>query len=200
MNVAIYSRVSTEDRQEPKNQLRALREFATIQGWTVTGEYTDRATGRNGDRPQFQAVMRDASRHKFDLLLFWSLDRLTREGAVKTIVYLDQLSRAGVKYKSFTEPYLDTTAVFGEMVVLLLATLAKFESQRLGERTKAGMARAKAEGKHCGRPREPFNLKLAQELRKDGLTITAIAKKMRVSRARVWTRLREPGKKARSRV
>jgi len=195
MRVAIYARVSTvaeEKGQDPKNQLIHLREAAAIQGWTIVQEYVDRATGRNGERPQFQAMLQAAARRKFDLLLFWSLDRLSREGAVKTILYLEQLARAGVKYRSHTEPYLDTTAIWGEMLALLLATLAKFESQRMGERVRAGQARARAEGVHCGRPAvklSPRRLATMRRLRAEGLSFSAIAKRCRLSRSMVWSRL-----------
>lgn len=104
MKTAIYVRVSTDDKgQDPRNQLRQLREFARKQErWTVVQEYVDHATGRNGDRRQFQAMMRDASRRKFDVLLFWDLSRLTREGIWKTLCYLRQLSDAGVEVQELS--------------------------------------------------------------------------------------------------
>src|SRR5438552_2325473 len=109
MRIALYARVSTENRgQDPLNQLLLLREFAAKQGWTIAEEYTDHATGKNGDRTHFHRMMKDVGRHKFECLLFYSLDRLTREGTFKTLCYLRQLTDAGVKYKSYTEQYLDT--------------------------------------------------------------------------------------------
>lgn len=192
LKVALYSRVSTDDKgQDPVNQLRQLREFSASQGWAIIEEYTDRATGKNGDRAQFQRMMKDAGRHKFDVLLFWSLDRLTREGTFKTLCYLRQLTAAGVKYKSYTEQYIDSLGIFSDAIVGIIGAIAEQERVRISERTKAGMARVRATGKHIGRPRggQDINLARARKLRSEGLSITAIAKRMKLSRAMVWSRL-----------
>jgi len=88
MKVAIYARVST-DKQDNANQLEQLREFASRQSWEVVTEYKDTVSGSGRrTRPQFDAVMLAASQGKFDLLLFWALDRLSREGIVKTLACL----------------------------------------------------------------------------------------------------------------
>jgi tetratricopeptide (TPR) repeat protein len=103
MRVAIYARVSTDDKgQDPLNQLLELREFATQQGWTVVREDTDEATATNGERTGFKQMSADVAKHRFDLLLFWSLIRLTREGTYTTLTYLHRLSDAGMKFKSYT--------------------------------------------------------------------------------------------------
>src|SRR4051812_27739347 len=118
MDIAIYSRVSTDDKgQDPLNQLLQLRNFARKNAWHVVHEYGDVATGKNGARAQFQQMMRDANRRKFDLLLFWSLDRLTREGTFKTLCYLRQLSASGVAFKSYTEQYIDSLGPFAEAII-----------------------------------------------------------------------------------
>ena len=90
---AIYGRVSTRDKgQEVENQLVQLREFAGRQGWQVVAEYLDQASGSTSDRDQFKAMFQAASQRKFDVLLFWSLDRLTREGVLPTLQHLTRLS------------------------------------------------------------------------------------------------------------
>lgn len=194
--VALYSRVSTDEKgQDPMNQLRELREFANSQGWTIVEEYTDRATGKNGDRAQFQKMMKDAGRHKFHVLLFWSLDRLTREGTFKTLCYLRQLSASGVKYKSYTEQYIDSLGVFSDAIVGIIGAIAEQERARLSERTKAGMARVRASGTHIGRPRKMCDLAHVRRLREAGLTYSAIAEALKLSRAVVWKRLNEPSRK-----
>lgn len=148
LRCAIYARVSTDDKgQDPLNQLLQLREFATRQGWAIVTEYQDEASAKNGERKGFKALFADAARHRFDVLLFWSLDRLTREGTFKTHVYLKQLTDAGVKFKSFTEQYVDSLGVFGDAIIGLLAAMAQQERIRISERTKAGISRLKAEGK-----------------------------------------------------
>ena len=107
MRIAIYSRVSTSG-QDTANQLVQLRAFAANQGWTVIKEFVDIASGKNGDRQQFKALFAAASRREFDLVLFWSLDRFSREGVFETLQYLQRLTGHGVGYRSFTEQYLDT--------------------------------------------------------------------------------------------
>src|ERR1019366_5303619 len=119
---AIYARVSTRDgRQDADNQVRQLRAFAATQGWTVVHEYVDRASGKRGDREQFQKMFSAASKREVDCLLFWSLDRLSREGTVETLNHLQRLTNYGVNYRSFTEQYLDSTGIFKEAVIGILA-------------------------------------------------------------------------------
>jgi DNA invertase Pin-like site-specific DNA recombinase len=90
MRVAIYCRVSTE-KQETENQAVQLREFAAKQGWTVYREYVDYESGAKADRGEFKRMFVDASRRKFDVLLFWALDRLSREGVLETLQHLRRL-------------------------------------------------------------------------------------------------------------
>jgi DNA invertase Pin-like site-specific DNA recombinase len=142
--VAIYGRVSTRDKgQEVENQLAQLREFAAKQGWTISCEYADRESGANRDRIEFQEMFRDAAHRRFDLLLFWSLDRFTREGVLETLTHLNRLTGAGVGYRSFTEPYFDSCGIFKDAVISILATIARQERIRLSERVRAGLARAR---------------------------------------------------------
>jgi DNA invertase Pin-like site-specific DNA recombinase len=180
MRTAIYARVSTKDgRQDTENQLRHLRDFAASQGWTVVHEYVDRASGKRGDREQFLKMFAAASRREFDVLLFWSLDRLSREGTVETLNHLERLTGYGVNYRSFTEQYLDSTGMFKEAVIGILAAVAKQERVRLSERTKAGLERAKAQGRVGGRPKaedaEPKLVAKVGRLRSEGRSIRAIA-------------------------
>ena len=153
MRIAIYSRTSTQ-KQDTENQLVQLREFAAKQNWQVTAEYVDNGcTGGNADREQFQKMFADASQRKFDLLLFWSLDRLSREGVYETLTHLNRLTSCGVEYKSFTEQFFDSCGVFRDAVISIMAVLAKQEKVRLIERTKAGLAIARAKGRRLGRPK-----------------------------------------------
>jgi len=180
MKAAIYARVSTRDgRQDAENQLRQLREFAATQTWTVIHEYVDRASGKRDDRDQFMKMFSAASRREFDCLLFWSLDRLSREGTVETLNHLQRLTGYGVNYRSFTEQYLDSTGIFKEAVIGILAAVAKQERVRLSERTIAGLERAKAQGRIGGRPKaedaEPKLRANVERLRSEGRSIRAIA-------------------------
>src|SRR5689334_23204942 len=102
--VALYARVSTKDgRQDTENQLIALREYAAKQGWKISAEYVDRETGGTSKRPHFQRMFADARARKFDLVLFWSLDRLSREGVLATLNHLERLTATGVNWRSYTE-------------------------------------------------------------------------------------------------
>ena len=93
MNAALYSRVSTRDKgQDAENQLRQLREFCERQGWTIVREFVDHATGKRSDRDEFQAMFAAASRREFDMVLFWSLDRFSREGVYETLQHLQRLT------------------------------------------------------------------------------------------------------------
>jgi DNA invertase Pin-like site-specific DNA recombinase len=155
MRLAIYARVSTKGvgRQDAENQLRQLRAFAESQLWIVVDEFVDRLSGKTADREQFQLMFQSASIRGFDVLLFWSLDRLSREGTVATLNHLQRLNSYGVGYRSFTEQFLDSTGIFKEAVVGILAAVARQEGVRLSESTIAGLQRAKAPGRVGGRPR-----------------------------------------------
>ncbi len=100
---AIYARVSTRERgQGTQNQLHQLRGFAAWQGWLIVSEFVDYESGSTDDREQFQAMFQAASRRQFDVLLFWSLDRFSREGVFETLTHLNRLTIYGVHYRSFS--------------------------------------------------------------------------------------------------
>ena len=96
LRVGIYARVSTVERgQDPENQLRQLREYAARLGWAVSQEYVDHVSGKSGDRPAFKRLLQDAAQRRFDVLLVWALDRLTRQGVLETFQYIRDLGRWG---------------------------------------------------------------------------------------------------------
>jgi DNA invertase Pin-like site-specific DNA recombinase len=184
---ASYARVSTDDKgQDPENQLAELRAWCANAGHTVSREFVDYESGRKGadKRKQFAALFDEAAKRKFDCVLFWALDRFSREGMAQTIIHLQRLSSYGVAFHSYTEPHLATdNELVRNILLALLSSLAKVEAQRIAERTKAGMARAKANGIKVGRP------KLAADLRHEiarraakGETSYAIAKALRIDR------------------
>lgn len=155
--VALYARVSTLGKgQDTENQLVQLRQFAATQGWTIAQEYVDRVTGKHSDREQFQRLFQDASQGRWDVVLFWSLDRFSREGVRETLNHLERLTSYGVGWRSFTEQYLDSCGIFKDAVLAILAVIAKQEAVRLSERTKAGVDRARRQGRVPGRPKRIF--------------------------------------------
>jgi DNA invertase Pin-like site-specific DNA recombinase len=156
MRVAIYARISTKDKgQDPENQLQHLRAWCANAGHEIVHEYIDRESGRKGTdgRKQFAALFDDAHRRRFDCVLFWSLDRFSREGMVPTIMHLQRLNACGIGFHSYTEAHLATdNELVRNILLALLASLAKLEAQKVSERTKAGMARARKQGMRIGRP------------------------------------------------
>ena len=174
MRVALYVRVSREE-QDSVNQLNQLHGFAAGLGQVVR-TYDDCATGKNGDRPEFRRMLDDAGRRRFDLVVFWALDRLTREGPLKTLLYLERLASSGVRFKSFTEPMLDTTTPVGELLIPILSWVAKQERQRISDRTRAGLETARRKGKRLGRPAGTrLDVATIATLHSRGLTTRAIA-------------------------
>ena len=154
---AIYLRVSSED-QHTNNQLPALEEWAVRNTLRIVEVYREEVTAwKNGHQVELKRLLSDALYGKFDYLIIWALDRLTREGAAKLMTLINTLGQRGVKVISIQEPF--TQAVMGpmgeiitELLYALYGCMAKLESQRRSERTKAGLARARAQGKHLGRP------------------------------------------------
>lgn len=184
--VLIYSRVSTAD-QDVQNQIAQLKGYADAQGWQVIDAITDTCSGATtvSERAGLGKVMTLAHQRRFDILLFWSLDRLSREGSRKTIAHLTQFETYGVGWHSFTEPYISTLGVFSDAIISLLAALARQERLRIGERTRAGLQRAKMNGKCLGRPRTPTErITQARHFRSQGLPFSEIGRRMGISRVR----------------
>jgi DNA invertase Pin-like site-specific DNA recombinase len=185
---ALYGRVSTKAEkglQDPEVQLRQLRKFATTQKWKVTAEYVDHESGAKTDRPQFKNMMDAASRREFDVLLFWSLDRFSREGIVPVLTSLNHLTGYGVKYRSFQEAYIDTTMPMGDLIAAFAAKLAELERKRIQERVKAGLEKARADGKVLGRPRNVVDRPKVWALRDSGRSIREIAAALQLSHGTV---------------
>jgi DNA invertase Pin-like site-specific DNA recombinase len=186
MKVAIYARVSTRDKgQDTENQAVQLREFAAKQGWTVVREYIDHESGGRSDRAQFQRMFEDASRRKFDLLVFWSLDRLSREGVLPTLKHLERLTSYNVAWRSFTEQYFDSCGPFRDAVIAIIASLARQEKIRISERTRAGLAIARSKGRQIGRPRLDIQPAEISRLRATGMSLRAIGRQLGISDASV---------------
>jgi DNA invertase Pin-like site-specific DNA recombinase len=181
MNIAIYCRVSTT-KQDNENQLAQLQEFATKQDWSVYDAYIDQESGSTSDRPEFKRLFADASKRKFDLVLFWALDRLSREGVLETLQHLNRLTSYGVGFRSYTEQFFDSCGVFKDAVIAIMATLAKQERIKRAERTRAGLAIARAKGKVLGRPKtvSTYSADIVR-LKAQGHSLRAIGKTLGIS-------------------
>ena len=182
MRVAIYARVSTRDKgQDPKNQVHQLRTFAEQHG-TLYKVFTEEVSGGKSDRTEFKQLLLEAYQKRFDLVVFWRLDRFSREGALPTLKYLKELRDHGVNYKSFTEPYLDSLGPFGDVIVSMLATIAAQDLIKISENTKAALAKKKAAGIRLDAPvKSEVIIAQAQALKEGGKSNGAIARTLGIS-------------------
>ncbi|MFD1874487.1 recombinase family protein [Hymenobacter bucti] len=182
MRVAIYARVSTKDKgQDTENQLHQLRAFAERHG-TIYQVFTDQESGGKADRTDFKQLLLAAYQQKFDLVVFWRLDRFSWEGALSTLRYLKELKDHGVNYKSFTEPYLDSLGPFGDVIVSLLATIAAQDLIKISENTKAALAKKKAAGVQLGAPtKSAETVEQVRRLKTGGASNQAIARAFKMS-------------------
>lgn len=184
MRTVIYVRVSTTQKgQDVDNQLLVLREYCRKMDYQIINEYMDEVSGGTSDRPSFKKLFADAAKRKFDLVLFWSLDRWTREGTRATIKYMEQLESYGVGFKSYSEQYIDSCGIFKDVIISLLSTLAKQEKIRISERVKAGLARTKKKG---GRPAVQLEvIEKIKELKSKGFSNRSIGKDLKISHSTV---------------
>jgi DNA invertase Pin-like site-specific DNA recombinase len=190
MRAAIYARVSTKDKgQDVENQLVQLRRYARAQRWEIV-EYVDHETGKHADREAFKRMFQAATRREIDVVLVWALDRLTREGVYETFAHIRVLTNHGVAFESLTEAHFRTTGPAGELMLAIAAWIAKQERIRISDRTKAGLARARAEGRVGGRRQKVFSRDKAQLLRDSGLSWRAVARKMGVAQSTIRGALR----------
>jgi DNA invertase Pin-like site-specific DNA recombinase len=191
--VAIYARVSKAQGQDTENQLAQVRTFCAASGWEIVAEFIDHCTGKHSDREKLQAMFTAASRREFDFLVTWALDRLSREGVAKTFDHIKILRSYGVEYISFTEPHFRTTGPAGELMIAVAAWIAEQERKRISERTKAGLAKARRQGRMGGRRMLVIDRDKLAELDESGLTMREIASEMGVSAAYVCRALKAAG-------
>ncbi len=184
MKVTIYVRVSTE-KQDLNSQLWPLLDFAKRRGYEVVKVYKDIATGKNRDRAAFQNLMLDAHQGKFEGIIVWALDRLTREGVMQTHTLYEQLGKMNVGIISYTEQWLDTTGELARNIMITVtASLAKLEREKISERTKMGLERVRMQGKKLGRPRMDQSVRdSAIRLVQRGMGVRETARRLEVSPA-----------------
>jgi len=191
---AIYARVSTRD-QGPKTQLRELDRVAKARGFATTHRLIEYETGAKPDRPQLTLLMDLGRRREIDIVLVWRFDRFARSGQ-QLLDALTHFRAWGVDFISLHDP-VDTTSTAGEFLFTIFAAIAAFERQLLGERVRAGLARAREEGKQLGRPPLPpdkvaeirrllrrgySNRKAAAELHVSEAVVRKYARRTRVQR------------------
>jgi DNA invertase Pin-like site-specific DNA recombinase len=185
---ALYMRVSTLD-QHPETQLYDLRQMAAQCGLQIIEEYTDMISGAKAKRPGLGAMLRDARRGRFDVVLVWASDRVAR--SVKHFLeVLDELNRLNIEFVSFREQ-IDTGGPLGRAVVVIISAIAELERNLIIERVRAGMRRARLEGRHIGRNPLVLDHEAICHDRCRGHSLRQIAKSHRISTATVQRVLRK---------
>ncbi len=184
--VALYDRIFTAEKgQDPETQRQQLREYTQVRGWQIIAEYVDHTSGTTEERSQYKAMLDAARMRKIDVVLVWRYDRFAQ--SMQALVNaLKEFQTLGVDFISYQEN-IDTTIPTGELVFHVMASLAQFESSLISQRVKAGMARAKAQGKHVARPPLPVALQnRILELRGQGLSISKISQQLGIAYGTIY--------------
>jgi DNA invertase Pin-like site-specific DNA recombinase len=152
MRAAIYARVSTANNgQDPRVQTREIEEYCQRRGWTVAGEYVDVGiSGTKEKRPEFDHLLADAHRRRFDAVVVWKFDRFARSVS-HLLRALETFHALGIEFVSLSEQ-MDTSTPTGKMVFTVLGAVAELERSLIVERVRAGLRNARAKGKRLGRP------------------------------------------------
>jgi DNA invertase Pin-like site-specific DNA recombinase len=188
LKIAVYARVSTKNGQNPEMQLAELREYIRNRKWKIAGEYVDRGiSGASDSRPELNRLMADANRRRFDVVAVWKFDRFARSVS-HLLRALETFRALGIEFVSLSEN-IDTSTPTGKMVFTVLASVSELERSLIGERVRAGLRNAKAQGTRLGRP--PLKdltalemQRLRRERRRSRISFKELAEKYGVS---VWT-------------
>ncbi len=192
VRAALYARVSTTGHgQDVGLQLDELRQVAAQRRWMVT-EYVDvGVSGSQDSRPALDRLMADARRGKLDVVAVWRFDRFARDTR-NLLVTLEEYRQLGVEFISLREQ-VDTSTPMGKAMFTIISAISELERDLIRERVVAGVRRAQAAGKHCGRPRVEMDLRPATALLKEGRSLKETARILGVSRNTLRRRLREVG-------
>ena len=179
---ALYLRVSTLD-QHPETQMYDLRGLAAQRGFEIVHEYTDRISGAKAKRPGLDQLLADARRGKFEIVLVWAFDRIARSTR-HFLEVLDELNHINVEFVSFREN-VDTSGPLGRAMVVIIGAIAELERNLIIERVRAGMRRAKLEGRQIGRtPLQVDRVALLRD-RENGKSLADLVTAYRISKASV---------------
>jgi DNA invertase Pin-like site-specific DNA recombinase len=184
----LYARCSTAD-QHLETQLLDLREMAKQRAFSIVAEYTDTISGAKSKRPGLDQLLADARRHRFDVVFVAAFDRVARS-VRHFLEVLDELNHLGIEFVSFREN-IDTGGPLGRAIVVIVGAIAELERSLIVERVKAGMRRARLEGRQIGR--SPLNIDREQVVRDRcaGMSLTQVAKRHKISRASVCRLMKE---------
>lgn len=189
---ALYARISTQEgRQHLDSQMDALREFAGRMHWTVVNEFTDQVSGHSRRRPGLERMLEAAARRSFDIVAVHELSRLTRRGITDAFEIIERLDRSQVEFWSITQEMFRTVGPAGKLLVAIAAYIAESETAVMRSRIKAGLERARKNGKKLGHEPIPLNLDQVARLYDSGLSLRKVAKQLGVSHATIDRRLRQ---------
>jgi DNA invertase Pin-like site-specific DNA recombinase len=189
----IYCRVSTGD-QHLETQLLDLREMAKQRGLEIVREYSDVISGAKAKRPGLEQLMSDAGRHRFDVVLVSAFDRIARN-VRHFLDVLDELCHLNIQFISLREN-IDTGGPLGRAMLTIIGAISELERSLIAERIRAGMRRAKLEGRRIGRTPLNINREQVVQDRRSGMSLTQVSKKHRISRASVCRLVKEAGASA----
>ena len=179
MRTALYCRVSTTE-QTTDNQVLELQKVAQKMNWTVTDTYTDVISGAKSKRPGLDALMKAVSRNEVDVVMCWDVSRLGRS-LQHLVSLLSELHAKNVDLYLHLQG-IDTTTPSGKAMFGMMGVFAEFERSLIQERVKAGLQRAKTQGKRLGRPPvPPIQVEKIKRLRTEGLSYRKIAHRMDLS-------------------
>jgi len=188
---ALYARVSTAG-QDVGLQLDELRQAATQRGWNVVNEHKDEGvSGSSDSRPALDRMMTAARAGKLDLVAVWKFDRFARSTS-HLVNSLEEFDALGVAFVSLREQ-VNTSSPMGKAMFTIIAAIAELERDLIRERVIAGVRRAQAAGKHCGRPKVELELRPAVAMLQTGHSLREAAEAVGVSRTTLRRRLREEG-------
>lgn len=177
---ALYCRVSTAD-QSIEPQLIDLRQLASARGYEIVKTYSNIISGTKSKRPGLDALLADARRRHFDVVVVWAFDRMARS-VRHFLEVLDELNHLGIEFLSFREA-VDTSGPLGRAMVVIVGAIAELERNLIVERVKAGMRRARLEGRQIGRARLDLDREQVVLDRRSRMSLTQVAKKHNISRA-----------------
>jgi len=181
--VALYARVSTTD-QSTDSQLLDLRRYVSERGWNIFKEYVDEGiSGTKDSRPSLNELMNDAKKRRFDVVLVWRFDRFARS-TKHLILALEEFKNLGIDFVSYQEN-IDTSSPLGSAIFTIISAVAQLERDIIAERVKAGLRRAKENGKKLGRPMLSVDVEKVLQMRSEGLSLRQIARLVGISHTRV---------------
>ncbi|HSR68567.1 MAG TPA: recombinase family protein [Acidobacteriota bacterium] len=192
--MAANTRVSTSEEQSAKPQLLDLRKYASQRGWKIAGEYVDEAvSGTKSSRPALNRLMDDGKKRRFDIVLVWRFDRFARSTR-HLLISLEEFRDVGIDFVSFQES-IDTTSPLGMAVFTIVSAVAQLERDIIAERVKAGLRKAKAEGKELGPPKADIDAERLREMAEKGMSLRQMARLLKVGKSTVARKLKRLGQR-----